>query len=138
MLFLKCDENEECDFYINIKIPFYSNGNEKCVKLPDEMDELFFFNHYLWYFGYPLMSNSPIYYSLLTGINYYQSIPGKITIGYIPLNVDEDFNFLTYTIHTIYKIPPEDFKAKVYISNCNNYPSCTIDENELKKFNSTS
>ena len=37
-------------------------------------------------FGYPLMSNSPIYYSLLTGINYYQHIPEKITIGYIPLS----------------------------------------------------
>lgn len=134
-----CFEDSENIKYlddINIKIPFYSKGNGKCVKLPDELDELFFAIHLLWYFGYPLMSNSPIYYSLLTGINYYQHIPAKITIGYIPLTVDEDFNYLTYTIHTIYKNPPEDFKAEVYISNCNNYPSCTINENELK--NSTS
>ena len=56
------------------------------MKLPDETDELFFAIHYLWYFGYPLMSKNPIYYSLLTGINYYQHIPEKITIGYIPLS----------------------------------------------------
>ena len=56
------------------------------MKLPDETDELFFAIHYLWYFGYPLMSKNPIYYSLLTGINYYQHILEKITSGYIPLS----------------------------------------------------
>jgi len=107
-----------------MKIP----SNMNCISLPEEMDELFFANHYLWYFGYPLVSNSPIYYSLLLGNAYYQDIPGKITIGYLPLNVDEDVNYLTYTIRSL-----KDFKAEVYISNCNNYPSCIIDAKELNE-----
>jgi len=111
---------------INIKIPLSNKNNMKCVSLPDEMDELFFYNHILWYFGYPIISNSPVYFPLLTGNDYYQDIPGKVTMGYIPLNVDEDFNFLIYTINS-----PLDLKAEVYISNCNNYPSCKIDVKEL-------
>ena len=85
---------------IKNKISFYYKGNYACVKLPDKVDELFFYNHYLWFFGYPLVSNSPIYYSLLTGNEYYQSIPMMNSIGYIPLNIYEDFNFITYKIYT--------------------------------------
>ena len=111
---------------INIKLPLDHKNNMQCVSLPDGMDELFFVNHILWYFGYPLVQNSPIYFSLLPGNDYYQDIPGKVTIGYIPLNIDENINFLTYTINS-----PLHLNAEVYISNCNNYPSCKIDAKEL-------
>ena len=123
---------EDCKYIksiddINIKLLLDNYNNKKCVSLPDGMDELFFSNHILWYFGYPLVKNSPIYFSLLTGNDYYQDIPGKVTIGYIPLNVEENANFITYTINS-----PMDLNAEVYISNCNNYPSCKVDENELE------
>ena len=52
-----------------------------------------------------------------------------MTIGYIPLNIDEDTNFLTYTIHTL---PNKDINAEIYIANCTNYPSCVIDKSELE------
>ena len=93
------------------------------------MDELFFYIHYLWYFGYPLMKNAPVYYSLLPGIDYYETIYSNMTIGYIPLNIDEDTNFLTYTIHTL---PNKDINAEIYIANCTNYPSCVIDKSVLE------
>ena len=104
-------------------------GNKRCLKLPEEMDELFLYIHYLWYFGYPLMKNAPVYYSLLTGIDYYETVYSSMPIGYIPLDIDEDTNFLTYTIYTL---PNKNIKADVYIANCTNYPSCVIDKSELE------
>jgi hypothetical protein len=93
------DDNKDKNDILN-KIDLNYNQNNRCIKLPDEIEELYFFNHFLWFFGYPLTKNSPVYFSLLTGMEYYQIIPKKNTIGYIPLNIEEDFNFLTYKIYT--------------------------------------
>ena len=110
------------------KISTIFESNKRCVELPVERDELFFYKHYLTYFGYPIIKNSPIYYSLLLGINYRQTIPSKVKIGYIPLKFDNDFNFLTYRIYSPYQ---PNINIKVYIADCTDYPLCIVDNNEL-------
>lgn len=131
------NENNNFNFIIRDehikKISTFYDNNKLCVKLPDDSDELFFYRHYLGYFGYPLNKNSPIYYSLLLGNNYFQTIPANVKIGYIPLNIDEDFNFLTYRIYSSYQLYQPEIKIKVYIANCNDYPLCIVDKNELEK-----
>ena len=116
---------------ININKYYYQFYRFQCINLPENYDELIFDAHYIWYFGYPLCENSPSYYSLLAGVNYYQNIPEKITLGYLPIDINKDsnFNFLTYNIITYMS---KDNIFKVYISECNDYPSCSIKKIDLK------
>lgn len=99
----------------------------ECLNLPENIDEIYFICHYSWYFGQPLSINSPDYYSLLTGITYSYQFPKKIYYGFMPLSLDTDFNYLTYHISI-----NEGDKVKVYITDCNDYPSCNRDFIDLK------
>ena len=108
----------------------------KCINLPEKLDELFFNIHYLGYFGYPLAENIPSYYSILTGVNYHISIPDKISLGYLPISLEKDFNYLTYHIITNMK-PTTEYQ--IFIADCKDYPSCNINDNiiELKPYFNT-
>ena len=121
------------DININIANIITDYFDYKCINLPEKFDELIFNVHYLWYFGYPLSENSPSYYSILTGVNYPISIPDKVSLGYLPISLEKDFNFLTYHIITNMKSTTE---FKIFIADCNDYPSCNINENiiELKPY----
>ena len=116
------------DININILNIQYQIFNYKCLTLRDSLNELYFNAHYLWYSGYPIAVNSPNYYSLLTGINYHISIPSKVSLGYLPLTLENDFNYLTY--HVVGNIN-RNIEYKIYIADCNDYPSCNIDKKIL-------
>ena len=113
---------------IDINSIFYRGVGFLCTNLPENYDELVFDVHYLWH---SLRVYPPNYYSLLTGINYYQSISERTTLGYLPkdINNNSDFNFLTYHIISYMS---KDVIFKVYISECNEYPSCPIEKIDLK------
>ena len=66
-------------------------------------------------------------YYLDTGIYYKQTIPGQKTFGYLPLRLEDNFEFITYNI----KLNPyiKEIKAKAYIAICNNFPDCSNDKN---------
>ena len=112
-----------------------SNQKYDCIILPDKMDELFFSFHYLdeyytndyYYDDYSLY----VYHSLLKGIYYYEIIKPKTKKGYLPLRIEDDFNYITYYI--ISKYPYKKFKIYFYI--CENYPSCSIIKDDPQNYN---
>ena len=113
---------------LNIVSKVYSKEYRyECINLPKHLDEIYFICHYSWYFGQPLSTNSPDYYSLLTDITYSFQFPKKIFFGFIPIYLDADFNYLIYNI----SINDGD-KVKIYITDCNDYPSCNRDKIDLK------
>ena len=106
----------------NIQNEIYNS--KKCIRLPKEIDELFFSYYYI---PDSLPENNFTDYYLDTGVYYKQTIPEKKTVGYLPLRLEDNFEFITYNI----KLNPyqKEIKAKAYISICNNFPDCSNDEN---------
>ena len=62
------------------------------------------------------------------GLTYERNINKEEIIGLIPMNPGKNFNYLTY--HTAVKYG--EFKA--YIYQCDNYPLCNLDLNNLKNY----
>ena len=114
---------------IEIPILNYWNKTNKyaCVRLPNNIDELFFIFQNIYYNEPNKEKKDFIYYNLFPGYNYHQYLKEGINIGYIPINIEEDFKFLTYNIFT------ENINNKAYILTCNNYPFCLINEEEISK-----
>ena len=107
---------------INVQNEIYNC--KKCIRLPKELDELFFSYYYI---PDSLPENNFTDYYLDTGIYYTQTIPEKKTFGYLPLRLEDNFEFITYNI----KLNPyqKELKTKAYISTCNNFPDCLNDKN---------
>ena len=83
----------------NIQKEIYNS--KKCIRLPDELDELFFSYYYI---PDSLPEDNFTDYYLDTGIYYKQTIPEKKTFGYLPLRLEDNFEFLTYNIKLIDEI----------------------------------
>ena len=114
---------------IEIPISNYWNKTNKyaCVRLPINMDELFFIFQNIYYYNEPEKEKKDfIYYNLFSGYNYHQYLKKGLNIGYIPINIEDDFKFLTYNIFT-------EINNKAYILTCNNFPFCDINEEEISK-----
>ena len=115
----------------NIEIPIsnYWNKTNKyaCVRLPNNIDELFFIFQNIYYNEPNKEKKDFIFYNLFLGYNYHQYLKEGINIGYIPTNIEEDFKFLTYNIFI------ENINNKAYILTCDNYPFCLINEEEISK-----
>ena len=112
---------------INTEIPIYKYWNQTnkyiCVNLPNKTNELFFILQNIYYGA----STNQQYYSIFPGYNYHRSIEKGIMIGYIPMSIEEDFNFLTYHIFV------ENMYSNVSIVPCDNYPFCLIDQQVISK-----
>ena len=112
---------------ISTEIPIYKYWNQTnkyiCVNLPNKTNELFFILQNIYYDD----STNQQYYSIFSGYNYHSSIEKGIMIGYIPMTIEEDFNFLTYQIFV------ENMYSNVSIVPCDNYPFCVIDQQAISK-----
>ena len=119
----------------NMNVEHVSDQIYDCIILPEKMDELFFSFHYLHeYYTYNIHYDDYslyVYHSLLKGIYYYGIIEPKTKKGYLPLRIEDDFNYLTYYI--ISKYP--DKKFKIYFYMCENYPSCSLIQDDLQNYN---
>ena len=99
-------------------IKHYTEGNGKeCFQLPEEKDEIFFSIQYL---SNEQKNNFDIYY-LQLGQNYYFEIEENKTLGFLPLRLEEDYNYLKYYIKNL---DSNKYKFKVYFGTCKSYPFC--------------
>ena len=94
-----------------------------CVNLPNTFEELFFSFHYMY--NYDL--NNYLYNSLLKGIYYDKEL--YYTRGFLPLRIEDDFEYLTYYIVS-YLIPNQ--KLNIYFAICEDYPLCTKTKKDYK------
>ena len=105
---------DDIDMEIKIKVLDYYS---KCLILPSGINELFYLVHNL-----KTTHCSSGYFSLNTGIIYDETLSQNEYFGYLPMNVEYSFKFITFNIY--YK-----GKMKLYIQNCEDYPFCTIEKN---------
>jgi hypothetical protein len=99
-------------------IKHYKEGNRKeCFQLPEEKDEIFFSYQYQ-YLSNEQKNNLDIYY-LQLGQNYYFNIEENKTFGFLPLRLEEDYNYLKYYIKNINQ---NLYNFKVYFGTCKSYP----------------
>ena len=107
-------------------IKHYTEGNGKeCFQLPEEKDEIFFSYHYL---EDEQKNNLDIYY-LQLGQNYYFDIEENKTLGFLPLRLEEDYNYLKYYIRNL---NPDLYNFKVYFGACKSYPFCLNKKDIIK------
>ena len=92
------------------------NKSYKCIKIFDEVDEIFY--------SFYIYNINDKYIPLISGnYNFFSSS----NFSFIPL-IAEDFTLLTYKIYTFQK------ETKMYIIKCKTYPLCNLDL-ELDKIN---
>ena len=85
---------------INMKVFDY---NTKCITLPSGTNELFYLIHNLKTPHY--LSG---YFSLITGIIYDDTLNLDEYFGYLPMNIEYNFKFITFNVYCKEKI-------KIYI-----------------------
>ena len=113
----------------NNDIKHYTERNGKeCFQLPEEKDEIFFSYHYL---ANKQKNNLDIYY-LQLGHNYYFNIEENKTLGFLPLRLEEDYNYLKYYIRNLNS---DLYNFKVYFGTCKNYPFCLNKKDIIKNEN---
>ena len=104
------------DINIDTKVQAITSGTV-CITLPSEINELFFLIHNL---QIHYLSG---YFSLYPGMAYEDYINIDEYFGYIPMKIEDDFNFITFHIHQ------DEGTIKAYIQNCEDYPFCIIEKN---------
>ena len=103
------------DINTNIKMKAIGSDN-KCISIPSGVNELFYLIHNV---KTHYLSN---YFSLSTGIIYEDYLELSESFGYIPMKIEDNFNFITFHIHQL------SGTVKAYIKNCEDYPFCTIEK----------
>ena len=122
--------------YLDIKIDINRNytGKYECILLPNKIEELFFSFHYLNDISYSIQNSysnygSYKYHYLLKGIYYLEVIDNKI--GFLPLRIEEDFEYLIYYVIS----PYPNRKFNIYFSLCEDYPFCSKITKEFQNNN---
>ena len=103
------------DINININSLEGNINNRKCIKLPKDLDKLFFSFHYLPESSPNSEFNFDEFY-LQTGINYHQIIYENKTVQYLPLRLENNYEYIICYI----KFGSIPIKTIAYIS-INNY-----------------
>ena len=101
------------------------------IKLPDELDELFYSFHY-YISLYNHKDEFPnIIYPLFLGINYMGSFDYKQNLSFIPKwtdgDIEENFKYLTFNIID------HQSQSKAFIATCDTYPICDFNTNDTSK-----
>ncbi len=114
---------------MNMNIQLYENNDPNfCISLPNELDELFFSFHYLNTENYHTKNynlndfNLYRYHSLLKGIYYDELILKGNQRGFLPLRLEDNFNYMTYDIISF----SSNSAFKIYFAICEDYPICSI------------
>ena len=98
----------------------------KCVKLPNNFNEIFYSLRI-----YKTKSDKNKYISLIPleiGTQHHAFHLDYEILAFIPI-IEEDFNFLTYKIHSY------QTDSKAYITICDTYPLCNITLDNLDNYN---
>ena len=99
--------------------PDNPENNNKCIKLNDEIDEIF----YTFY----VYQNNNKYNKCITLFSGEYGYSAS-NLSFIPI-ITEDFNYLTYKVYSYQKA------AKVYLTSCNTFPICFLNFNDIKSYN---
>ena len=105
---------DDINMEIDMKVLVYDT---KCITLRSGINELFYFIHNL-----RASHSSSGYFSLNTGIIYDDTLSSDEYFGYLSMNLEDNFKFITFNIYCKNKI-------KIYFQNCEDYPFCTIEKN---------
>ena len=112
---------------INNKITILDYRDEEnhlyhCFQIPNDSNELFYSFQYVEEYRY-----KKFYYYYDLG-KYQQVLTSQDRVGIIVMNIEDDYNYLTYQIDS------EELAGKnVYLLKCEKYPYCEMDNNELSK-----
>lgn len=113
---------------MNINFEHSNTDPNSCIILPNELEELFFSFHYLntrvYKTKYLNLNDFYLYkyHSLLKGIYYYELILNENTRGFLPLRLEENFNYITYDIISF----NSNTQFEIYFAICEDYPICSI------------
>ena len=105
-------------------------GTYYCVNLPDEYDELFYTLYYLN--SSYINNNNTILYNTILGVEYRLSFPIEYSVAFMPINLNENFKFLTFSIQEL-NSQNLGLATESSIIICNNYPLCSYDPNNKEK-----
>ena len=93
----------------------FVDKNNFCVEIPNDYDEVVYSISIL-----PKENNNnQNLYPLINNLDYYTEINKSSTIGLIPMNLNEDNNYITYYINPIIG------KYNIGIYQCETYPLCS-------------
>jgi hypothetical protein len=93
----------------------FVDKNNFCVEIPNDYDEVVYSISIL-----PKENNNnQNLYPLINNLDYYTEINKSSTIGLIPMNLNEDNNYITYYINPIIG------KYNISIYQCETYPLCS-------------
>ena len=106
-----------------------------CIDLDDlkeAYNELFYSFSYYTYNSDCISGDTVL--NTIVGVDYILSIPFDTYIGFIPLKLTENFQFLTFSIRDIRSIfNKENIISECSIYTCDNYPLCILDSNDKEK-----
>ena len=116
------------DINMNINFEHFNSEPNSCIFLPNELEELFFSFHYIntkkYKTKYLNLNDFYLYkyHSLLKGIYYDEIILNGNTRGFMPLRLEQDFNYITYDIISFYS----NTQFEIYFAICEDFPICSI------------